>query len=155
MHPQRSANVMVGDKRHGTVSVIDLALRRAMDEHLSAWSIAWAEIRLDGLAELSPRTEKLAGIPAFPQVEMDFSILVPAAYPYAEVVTKVTGFRHPLLRHVRYVGSFTGGAVAAGSRSLTFRCVLGAERTLADEDTQAFRTAFEGHLSSCGFALRK
>lgn len=155
MHPQRSANLMVADQRHGTVSVIDLALRRAMDEHLSAWSIAWAEVRLDTLSQLAPRTEKLAGIPAFPQVEIDFSILVPAAEGYAKVVARVTEFRHDLLRQVRFVGSFTGGAVPAGSRSLTFRCVLGAQRTLTDDDNQSFRAAFEAHVASCGFTIRR
>ena len=155
MHPQRTAAVVVADQPHGTISVVDLALRRAMDEHLSAWSIAWAEIRLDDLAVLPRQTERLAGIPAFPRVEIDFSFLVPSALAYAQVVRQVTSFRHELLRQLRYVGSFTGGAVPAGSRSLTLRCVLGAERTLTDEDTGAFRAEFEKNLSTQEFSIRK
>lgn len=155
VHPQRSACVLVNNAPCGTISVADVNLRRAMDEHLAAWSIAWAELRLDDLAALTPHTEKPAGIPPFPRVEMDVSFLTPAGCLFTEVVGKVTALRHPLLRQIRYVGSFTGGAVPEGFRSLTFRCVLGADRTLTDEDTQTFRVVLEAHLTACGYDLRK
>ncbi|MEK7757021.1 MAG: phenylalanine--tRNA ligase subunit beta, partial [Planctomycetota bacterium] len=48
-HPCRTAAVTIDGAPAGRMSVIDVSLRRAMDEHLAAWSIAWAEVRLTGL----------------------------------------------------------------------------------------------------------
>ncbi|MBI4717697.1 MAG: phenylalanine--tRNA ligase subunit beta [Planctomycetes bacterium] len=159
-HPRCLAEVRIdGAAMHGavgTVGVVDGSLRRAMDEHLAAWSIAWAELRLDGLATLERRVERLAPIPPFPRVELDFSFLVPAATRYAEVVRELAAFRHPLLKEVRYVGAYQGGAVPADRRSLTCRVVIGDDaRTLIEDDALAVRRAFEEHVERHGFTIRR
>jgi len=139
----------------GRMSVIDVILRRAMDEHLAAWSIAWAEVRLTGLEGLETLTEPLAAIPLFPLVELDFSIVVPKTTRYAEVVSNLRHFDHPLLKMIRFVTSYEGEAIPRDRRSLTFRTVLGEDsRTLTDADSDAFRTGFERHLKSRGYHLR-
>ena len=87
---------------------------------------------------------------------MDFSILVPRSVPYAEATAKLGAFRHPLLKRISYVGSYEGSSIAADRRSLTFRAVVGDDqRTLVDEDSAAFRKAFEQHLKSCGYETRR
>jgi phenylalanyl-tRNA synthetase beta chain len=154
-HAHRTAEAFLGDAAISRVSVIDASLRRAMDEHLSAWAIAWAEVRLSGLEAIAPRVEALASLPAFPLVELDFSFLVPAESRYADVVGVIAAFRHELLKCVRYLGAYQGEAVADNRRSLTFRVVLGDDRrTLTEADTAAFRAEFEGHLSAAGHSLR-
>ena len=154
-HPQRTASVAIGDVVAGQVSVVDMALRRKMSEHLSAWSVAWAELRLSGLELLTQPAEPLGTIPAHPFVEMDFSIVVPKSTPYAAIARDFARFVHPLLKQIRYVGAFEGASVGEGCRSLTFRTVAGDdERTLGDKDTVAFRTAIEKHLKSCGHEVR-
>ena len=140
----------------GRISAVDLALRRAMDDHLGSWSVVWAELRLDGLEELAPRTEPLGVIPDYPLVEMDFSFLVSAATPYAEVTERLATFQHRLLKSIRYVGSYHGESVAAGRRSLTFRTVVGDDtRTLVDSDANDFRRDFERYLGECGYEIRR
>ncbi|MGB0716470.1 MAG: phenylalanine--tRNA ligase subunit beta [Phycisphaerae bacterium] len=154
-HPQRTASLWIGDTEIGRLSVIDVALRRRMDEHMAAWAIAWAELRLDALTALGTSAEVLAGIPAFPQVDMDFSLLVPAQAAYADVASSLREFTHPLLKLIRFVDSYEGKSIGEGKRSLTFRLVAGdSERTLAEEDTDGFRNAFEKHVTQCGFELR-
>ena len=154
-HPHRTAAVTIGSTTVGRVSVIDMALRRAMSEHLSAWAVCWAELRLNGLETLDRPAEPLGRIPAYPLVEMDFSILVPRKTPYGEVIRNISGFDHALLKQVRFVGSYEGAAIGEGHRSLTFRTVVGDEtRTLLDKDTGAFRREFEQHLENCGYAIR-
>ena len=154
-HPRRTAVVALDGIGAGRVSVIDVALRRAMDEHLAAWSIAWAELQLTGLECLQPLTEPLAPVPPFPQVELDYSILVPKTTTYAEVVANLRRFDHSLLRMIRFVTAYEGDAIAKDRRSLTFRTVLGCgDRTLTDADAAAFRAAFERHLRSCAYDLR-
>jgi phenylalanyl-tRNA synthetase beta subunit len=155
-HPQRTADLLLNGVLVGRISVIDVALRRAMDEHLAAWGVAWAELRLSGLESVPHAVETLGAVPPFPIVEMDFSILVPKTTRYAEVALKLAHFTHPLLRAIRFVTRYEGESVPPDRRSLTFRCTLADDtRTLADADSAAFRSAFEGHLIQCGYEFRK
>jgi len=155
-HPHRTATVMVGDVIAGRIGVVDMGLRRAMDEHLVPWGIAWAEVALDPLALLPPLTERIGAIPAFPLVEMDFSFLVPRATRYGEVAQRLRTFEHPLLKCVRFVGSYEGDKIAEDRRSLTIRTVIGDDaRTLVDEDATSFRQSLEQHLLRYGFEIRQ
>ncbi len=151
----RTAEASVDGMSVGRVSVIDASLRRAMDEHLSAWAVAWAEVRLSGLEAIAPRVEALAPLPAFPLVELDFSFLVPVETRYADVASVLGRFRHPLLKRLHYLSAYQGEALGNQGRSLTFRAILGDEnRTLTEADSAAFRAEFERMLTAAGFALR-
>ncbi len=155
-HPNWTAGVDIDKHCAGRVSVLGASLRRVMDEHLGSWAVAWAELRLDELAHLKPLTERLGTIPDYPLVELDFSFLVPKPTRYIQVVDQVRAFNHPLLKRIQYVGCYEGEAVSTDRRSLTLRTVIGHDtRTLIDEDTNAFRNAFEQHLGKCGFAIRR
>ena len=71
------------------------------------------------------------------------------------MVTQLGGFSHPLLRQIRFVGSYEGKSVGPDRRSLTFRTIVGDDaRTLVEADTQAFRAQFEKHLTGCGYEIR-
>ncbi len=155
-NPHHTATISLGDTIVGRVSVIEPGTRRAMDEHLSAWSIACAEIRLSNLTSLTATVEKLGTIPDHPQIDMDFSILVPASSRYHEIAGQVADFDHDLLKQIRFVDSYEGKSVGEGNRSLTFRTVIGSQqRTLSEEDANGFQDAFEAYVTKLGFALRK
>ena len=127
-----------------------------MEEHLAAWSIAWAELRLSGCEDIASLTEPLGVIPEYPLVEMDFSFLVPANARYTAVVERLGSFKHPLLMHLRYVGSYEGESIGPNQRSLTVRTVVGNHtRTLVEEDANTFRKDFEQHLVQCGYEIRR
>jgi phenylalanyl-tRNA synthetase beta subunit len=154
-HPSRTAEIRIDGAAAGRISVIDLTLRRAMDEHLSAWGVAWAELRLSGLEELANASEPLDGIPEYPLVEMDFTILVPRTTRYEHVAGQLASFDHPLLKRIRYVAGYEGDAIPPDRRSLTFRTVIGDDtRTLVDDDVAAFRREFESRVARCGYELR-
>ena len=127
-----------------------------MGEHLTAWGIAWAELTLTGLETRKPITERLSTVPNYPLVEMDFSFLVPKTTRYSEVVRRLRSFRHTLLKHIRYVDSYEGGAIGPDHRSLTFRTVIGDDRrTLIEQDTRSFRRTLEEYLTGCGYQMRR
>ncbi|MCH9001684.1 MAG: hypothetical protein IIC02_03845 [Planctomycetes bacterium] len=154
-HPHRTAVVVIGDEPVGRVSVVDLTLRRLMDEHLASWSVVWAELRLSGMARRDRPAESLGRIPAYPLVEVDVSFMVPLEARYADIAAQLASFTHPLLKSVRYVGSYQGGSVAADRRSITVRAVIGDDtRTLVDDDAGGFRAALNKHLSTCGYEIR-
>ena len=157
---RRTATVRIGDcgpgiADSGCVSVVDLTMRQAMDEHLESWSIAWAELRLDGLVRLPPVLSALGTIPEHPLVDLDFSLLVPKSTRYGAVVASLRSFAHPLLKNIRYLSAYEGAGVADDLRSLTFRTVIGDDaRTLAEADMTAFRRDFEQHVHKCGYRIR-
>ena len=155
-HQHKTAGVAIGGDVRGMVSVVPLTLRRAMDEHLSNWGIAWAEIELGPLAVVSVKDVELGSVPEFPEVEMDFSMLVDSALAFGEASRKLTAFDHPLLRRITYVDSYEGQSIPAGKRSLTYRAKVAAgDRTLVEEDLAGFRKSFEAFIAKCGFQLRK
>jgi len=154
-HEHKTAGVRIGGIACGLVSVVPLATRRAMDEHLASWSLAWAEIDLSALHAVEPVDVRLAAVPEHPEVELDFSMLVPATMAYGEVNMRLAGLQHPMLRRINFVTAYEGKSVPAGKRSLTYRMRIGAtDRTLTDEDLNAFRTHVEGFIKQCGFEQR-
>ena len=130
-------------------------LRRRIDEHLVPWSIVWAELDLDPLAELNQRVEKLPPVPTFPEVELDFSVLVDVTRAYAQVAPYIARFDDALLRRVTFVDAYEGESLPPGKRALTFRARIGdAQRTLTDADLVRFRRAFQKHLEDGSMELR-
>jgi len=153
--PHKTADLVIESAPVGRVSVLPLKLRRDLDEHLSSWSVVWAEWRLDDLATLPPVTETLGTIPAYPLIELDFSFLIPVASRYTEVASDVSAFSHPLLKRISLQDSYEGEAVGRDRRSLTVRTVIGDDsRTLVDADVEGFRAGFEAHLKACGYRIR-
>ena len=155
-HTHKSAAVLLGGERIGTASVLPLEMRIRIDEHLRAWSVAWAELRLDRIATAGPAAQKLAPVPSRPQTDLDFSALTDADRDYVEIAEAVARFDHPLLVNVTYVGSYAGKSIPEDKRSLTFRTRIGhPDRTLVEDDLNSFRRSFEGHLGECGLELRR
>lgn len=152
----QTAQLAVDGRDVGRISVIDLALRQAMDEHLVPWGIAWAEVDLGAFVAIAPRVEAMGIIPPFPRVELDFSFVVGGGERYARVVENVSAFEHPLLKFIRFVGSYEGESVGPGRRSITVRAVVGDDsRTLVEDDTISLVRRFEEHLSRFGYEIRK
>ena len=155
-HPQKTADILIHGLLAGKLSVVPLELRRKIDEHLSPWVIAWAEIDLGPLAELPPVETRLVGIPAHPEVELDFSFMVDVTSRYADLAEKIGDFDHDLLKRISYVSAYEGKPIPDGKRSITVRCRIGdANRTLTEEDITSFVQKFEEFLIDRGWELRK
>jgi len=151
----KTALVLLDEKPVGRLTAVPAACKRAIDEHLTAWSIALAEINLSAVVELPVHEKKLVPIPEFPRVDVDFSVLVPAARRYREIEQALAGYDHPLLRRLAFVDSYEGGSVPAGQRSLTFRATIAdPTRTLKDQDIKSFREHFIAFLVREGMTLR-
>jgi len=151
----RVAEIAVAGRVVGRATVLPLACKQKIDERLKAWSIALAELNLTALTDLIGRHEKLSVVPKYPQVRLDFSFLIDAAARYGRVQGELSRFSHPLLRGLSFVGSYEGGSVPAGKRSLTFRAEIGRDdRTLSDEEIRGFQGEFTVFLKSQGMELR-
>ncbi len=154
-HEHKTAAVVIGGKKVGLVSAAPLGIRRKMDEHLSTWGIAWAELELEQLCGLEGDEIQLAAVPEFPEVELDFSILVDTTTPFGQVNDKLGEFDNDLLRRITFVAAYEGKSVPDGKRSLTYRMRIGcADRTLVEDDLTGFRKCFEEFVTGQGFQLR-
>jgi len=154
-HPIKTSDLVVAGRTIGRLTLVPLECRLKIDEHLRRWTLALAEIDLDAAADIEQADDALAAVPTYPQVELDFSVLLDATRHYAAVAEDVGQFEHALLRRLTLVDSYEGKNIPAGQRSLTFRAQVGApDRTLTDEDLQGFREAFTAHLARHDLALR-
>ncbi len=139
----------------GRITVVPVAAKRRIDEHLIAWSIAVAELNLSAVVDVAPAARKLAPVPPHPRIDLDFSVMSPADRRYMEIERELAGYDHPLLHRLAFVDSYEGGAVPAGMRSFTFRATIAdPNRTLTDEDIQQFRASFIAFLQGRGLTLR-
>ncbi len=154
-HEAKSAGVHWNGLDIGRLTVVPAALKRAIDEHLAAWSIAIAEIDLTTVLAGKPEHRKLVPVPVYPQIELDFSVLVDSTRRYVDIERALAAYNHDLLRRLSFVDSFEGGSIPADKRSFTFRAVIGhPDRTLTDQDIQSFRVDFIALLEKNEMTLR-
>ncbi len=154
-HPDKTAVIHIGDRAIGRTGVVPFDLRRCIDEHLSAWSFAWAEFDLEDLVGMLDNFAPLSAVPPFPEVELDFSVLTDASRRFSDIRRELSAFDDLLLRRVTFVDSYEGKSVPQGKRSMTFRAKISAsDRTLVEDDVTRFRAVFEQHLAKCGLRLR-
>ncbi len=151
----RMAEITLAGRTIGRVTVLPLALRQTIDERLKAWSFAVAELSLTEVASLTGYHEKLPPVAKHPQVELDYSVLIDADRKFSGIQTELAVFEHPLLKQVSFVGSYEGGAIPPGKRSLTLRTKIGHDdRTLTDEEIQGFGETFRALLDSHAMDIR-
>ncbi len=154
-HEAKTAVVQLDGQVIGRITAVPVACRRRIDEHLAAWSIALAEINLSLLAEQTRETRKLAPVPVYPRINLDFSVVADSRRRYDEIEHALATYDHPLLRRLAFVDSYEGGSIPQGKRSFTFRGTIGdPSRTLTEPDIQEFRSNFIEFLKRQDLALR-
>jgi phenylalanyl-tRNA synthetase beta chain len=154
-HEAKTAGVLIDGKPVGRITVVPVACKRRIDEHLAAWSIAIAEVDVSALLGRRNEVKRLVAVPVFPRVDVDFSVLARADHAYADISAALAKYDHALLRRLAFLDSYEGGSVPAGQRSFAFRATIGhAERTLTEQDVQEFRASFIACLQQQGLTLR-
>jgi len=154
-HPHKRAVVTVSQRRVGRVTAVPEALKTRVHEHLGRWSIALAELRLDALLDLPAVEVKLRPVSAYPQVQLDFSVLAATETSFVQIRQRLETFEHPLLRRVTFLDSYQGKPLPQGKRSLTLRAWIGHEQhTLTDQDRRHFEQAFTQFLARNDLPLR-
>ena len=154
-HEAKTASIVLDDQPLGRVTVVPAGGKRAIDDHLAAWSIALAEVDLTAVVERRPEVKKLIPVPVYPCVDVDFSVLADGGRRYAEIEKELARFDHPLLRRMALLDSYEGGSVPAGKRSFMFRTTIAdPNRTLTEDDVQDFRAKFIALLETNRLELR-
>ena len=80
-----------------------------------------AELDIEALLAAYPPTPRVHALPAFPGIERDLSVVVPAATPWATIESTVLALGLERLQSVQFVGTYAGKQVGEGRKSVTLR----------------------------------
>jgi phenylalanyl-tRNA synthetase beta chain len=114
-----------------------------------------AEIGLDPLHAEDQPPERFQGLPRFPGVTRDLSMVCAEGLAAGEVESRIRGAGGELLREAQVIDRYAGAPVPAGFVSLTVRLLFQhPERTLTSEEVQASVEDVIRELRSLGAEIR-
>jgi phenylalanyl-tRNA synthetase beta chain len=153
-HPGRAAAISAGDARLGIVGEIHPSLAAA---HGIETRVAAFELDLVGVAAAQPDTRgvQVNADPYLP-VQQDFSMVVDAATPAAQVRDALLLGAGPLATDITLFDVYEGESIGEGRKSLTFRVTFTApDRALTDKELEKVRKKIEKTLErNAGATLR-
>jgi phenylalanyl-tRNA synthetase beta chain len=130
-HPGRSARALLDGAvvaQFGQIAE-DVTVQRKLRQ-----AVFLAEIDVERLHAIGPRTVKFAALGKYPAVERDFSFVFADDVEFAAMRRAAMGLGIPELREFKPVEIFRGGSIGAGRYSILLRVKLQSdEGTLRDE----------------------
>jgi phenylalanyl-tRNA synthetase beta chain len=105
------------------------------------------ELDLGALLSGPAKLIQYSPLPRYPSVTRDISLLVNRSVALDEIVATVHNEHVSDCRNVKLVGTFEGGNLPAGKRSVTLRLEYRSdERTLRDEEVEAYHSRLTARL---------
>jgi phenylalanyl-tRNA synthetase beta chain len=137
----------------GRVAEIHPEVTQKLD--LRAGRVYVAELAYSDLDASAPAAVHVDPIPRFPEVERDLAVIVPEDRPAAEVEKCIRRHGGALLRRLTLFDLYRGSPLAASEKSLAYRLVFGADRTLTEEEVEASSAQVQkGLAAELGARLR-
>ncbi|MDD7267235.1 MAG: phenylalanine--tRNA ligase subunit beta [Lachnospiraceae bacterium] len=151
LHPGRCARILCGGKRIGYLGELHPQAAKNYDIGERAYV---AVLDMPAVTEFIDMDTKYRGIPKFPAVNRDLSMVVPKSLPVGEIEA-VYKNGIPYMESYRLFDVYEGEQVGADKKSvayaLTFRS---AEGTLTEEQIQASMQKILAGLEALGISLR-
>jgi phenylalanyl-tRNA synthetase beta chain len=142
---ETSARILVGKEAVGILGEVASPAKALWDLRFPS---LFAELSLEKLLLHLPLIRKFKGIPRFPAVERDLSLVVPESFKSQEVVIEIERLGRGLVRRVTLFDLFRGGRIPPGRKNLAFRVTYqSAERTLLSEEIQKLHTEIAESLA--------
>jgi len=118
--------------------------------------VFWLDLDVDSLEKHLPTRRAFLGIPRFPAVKRDLSLLVPRQVDFADLQRVVSEVGGKLLESVQCFDVFEDPALGDGTRSIGLRLRFRSpERTLLDDMVEPVMQNIRGRLQSdLGVTLR-
>jgi phenylalanyl-tRNA synthetase beta chain len=154
-HPGKCAEVLLGERRVGSMGEIHPVVRRRFD--FPATAVVAAELELDALLEARPERATVAQVPDYPPVLEDLALIVDDDLPANRVEAELRQAGGDLLVEARLFDLYQGPPVETGKKSLAYRLTYQApDRTLTDAEVRQVRERLVAHLkASLGAKLRE
>jgi phenylalanyl-tRNA synthetase beta chain len=112
------------------------------------------DIDLTLLRELTPERARYVRVRRFPTSAFDLSIIARERELAADLELEIRRFGGELTESVAYVREYRGAPLAQGMKSVSFRVVVGGDKTLSSDEIAAIRNAIVEGLKSLGYELR-
>ncbi|GEB33531.1 MULTISPECIES: phenylalanine--tRNA ligase subunit beta [Brevibacillus] len=152
MHPGRTAEVWVNDKRLGYLGQVHPGTEKAYD--LSETYVFQFDVA--ELIEAAADAGHYSQLPKFPAVTRDLALVVDRSVPAGALEATIREAAGDLLESLTLFDVYTGERIAQDKKSMAFALVFrNAERTLQDEEIQQVTTAVvEALKNKTGAELR-
>ncbi len=142
LHPGRAATVFAGGTRLGVVGEVHptLAAQHGIEVRVAAF-----ELNLETVMGAMPDVRGIqVKADQYLPVQQDFSVVVDASTPAAEVQASLMQGAGPLATDVVLFDLYQGSNIEAGKKSLTFRITFTApDRALTDKELEKVRKKIE------------
>ncbi len=152
--PGACGAVTINGERVGVVGLLSKATRGAYDlKH----EVVACELSMDALLGSFPPASKAERLPEFPGIERDVSLVVNESVGWAQVEGLIGSSSLALLDGHDFVGTFRGGPIDTGKKSLTLRLKFrDPARTLRHEEVDPQVATFvERATSELGAEIRQ
>lgn len=152
LHPGRAAAIQRGERIVGYVAHLHPRVLQALE---LPETTAVASLDLRALLATGRETSRFRPLPTYPPLPVDVALQVPEAVQVAQVRSLLQDAGAGLVRAVELFEVYRGAGLPAGSKSLNFTVVLGAEdRTLTDADEAGYIAAVRSRAAELGAELR-
>ncbi len=112
------------------------------------------DLDLTILRELAPEQAKYQPVHRFPTSAFDLSIVAGARTLAADLEFAIRRFAGDLTQSVEYVREYRGAPLPEDMKSVSFRIVVGGEKTLSSAEITAIRNGMIDGLAGLGYELR-
>jgi phenylalanyl-tRNA synthetase beta chain len=146
-HPTRCAELWWNGREIGRIGELHPAL-------VEAGRAAVLDLDLALLQELSPEPAKYTAVRRFPTSAFDLSIVAGERELAGTLELEIRRFGGELTEAVEYVREYRGAPLPAGMKSVSFRVVVGGEKTLSSDEIGAIRNGIIAGLQGLGYELR-
>lgn len=110
--------------------------------------VFYAELSLEKLVRLLPRTKKFKEFPRYPAVERDLSLVVEESVRASDVMNAIESLGQGLIQKIELFDLFRGGRIPRGQKNLAFRLrYQSLERTLVSEEIRRLHDQIASELA--------
>jgi phenylalanyl-tRNA synthetase beta chain len=137
--PGYTASIRVENSGIGTIGELHPEVVKNYDLKQTAYIF---EVNLDALLPLLPDAVVARGLPKYPAVSRDVTLIVDNRLESYEILQSVMEMDEKLVEYVHLFDIFEGKQVPKGKKSISFRITYRSqERTLADDEVNMLHTA--------------
>lgn len=136
LHPGKSADVYIEDKRAGFVGVISPAVMERLDVKSRPEAVIF-ELDAEAVFSFMPDVFTFRPIPRFPAIGRDVAIMLEGGITAGEVIGHIRAYPTEFIEDVYVFDSYIGPGIPEGKKSLAFAIRYRAkDRTLTDEEVE-------------------
>ncbi len=116
-----AALIEISGQRLGRIGLIDEGRQRLFDLQVS---VVIAELDLDALLDAYPPTRRVGGLPRFPAIERDLSVVVDERVRWGDIQGHVLATEPALLEDVAFLDVYRGKPIPKSKKSVSFRMLF-------------------------------